>query len=148
MVFTFKRSLNCPYLSSTPGLEVPLSRVFSDLFSFGLHMASHRTSTSVALARLPSRGATAHDARSSLQRSAHDQTEVSLSLLPIVASPHMPCGFRGCGSFARRSSSPSGSRQQECLRRSAIKLSSNEWGRIEGRLTPLLLKRGQVGPHS
>ena len=47
MVFTFKRfRFVCPYLSSTPGLEVSLERVSSDLFSFDLHRVSHRSSTS------------------------------------------------------------------------------------------------------
>ena len=44
-----------------PGLKSAFIRRFSsDLFIFGLHLASHRNSTSVALARLHSQGATAH----------------------------------------------------------------------------------------
>lgn len=149
MVFVFKLlsvSFRCPYLSSTPGLEVSLERVSSALFSFGLHMP--HIGLPPPFLRLHSRGATAHDARSSLQRSTHDHAEVSLSL--PRSSPHRICLAvpMAVASPLRIGSSMCGSHRQESSRRSAIQLSNYEWGRIEFENSLYLMVWRNLRPNS
>jgi hypothetical protein len=81
------------------------------LFSGTLHQVPHRTSTSYSrtefvLYKMSTSGrispATFIGCDGSryltpLQRSACDYAEVSLLLPYVLASPHMPCGFRDCG---------------------------------------------------
>ena len=105
-----------------PGLRSPLERVSSDLFSFDLHRASHRGSTS-GLSPSCTRGVR----RLTMLVHRFNAQPTTIQKYHCPCCDHrltvMPHGFRGCGLSRGRSSSPCGSRQQECLRRSAIKLS-------------------------
>ena len=89
----------CPYLPSTPGLEVCLPyKGFLRIHFSGVCITPHRTLTSGRISPATFIGCDGSRYLTPLQRSACDYAEVSLLLSHVMASPYVPYGFCGCGS--------------------------------------------------
>lgn len=133
---------SCPYLPSTPGLEVSIEKVSSDRFSYDLHQGLRRTFTS--------RGSPeyTHGVRrlTMLVHRFNAQPMTIQRLHCCLSSPHRICLAVSMAVDPSRRSVP-------CLApgnrfvREALLLSCQDSSRGESvRFTPLLIKRGQVAP--
>ena len=104
-----------------PGLKSSPKDSFG-FFSPEVRITPHRTSTSGSYPAALI-GCDGSRNLTPLQRSTCDYAEVSLLLPYVFASPHIPCGFHGCGFILYGiSSSVCGSLRQERKRKAAIQL--------------------------